>query len=232
MLASATPLFSRDVPLPMHFVPYVCLMALPRFFQTLAGLDTGSAFGGLGASRESAVSAMAEPALLIALCGLALVANSGFPDGALGALPRAGLLRRPEMILFSGTLFLVMLAENSRIPVDDPATHLELTMIHEAMVLDHSGVDLGMIQLASALRLATFSALVAGTLFFGSLSLPAALALPFAVLKTVLSGAAVGLVESATARLKLSRVASFLLFAAFLAAIALALHFAAWEVPA
>jgi formate hydrogenlyase subunit 4 len=226
VLASATPLWSREVPLPMHFVLFIYLMALPRFFQTLAGLDTGSAFGGLGSSREAAVSAMAEPAMVLSLCGFAAIGGadtvSGFLPGA-SAEPFPG---RPETILIAGTLFLLLLAENSRIPVDDPATHLELTMIHEAMVLDHSGVDLGMIQLASSLRIALFSALVSAVLFPQSLTLPAHFGVPAAVLRLCLFGALIGAVEAGTARLRLSRIAAYLMVATVLASIALAIRFA------
>ncbi len=226
VLAGATPLFSRAVPLPMHFILYIYLMSLPRFFQTLAGLDTGSAFGGLGSSREATVAAMAEPALLLSLCGVGFLGKSQLLDGMLGGIPPGRIFLRPELILIAGTLFLVLLAENSRIPVDDPATHLELTMIHEAMVLDHSGIDLGMIQLAAALRLTVFSALITGLLFPGSLSLPPVLALPAAALKIALSGLVVGVVESGMARMRLSRIASFLMTATVLAVIALAVRFA------
>ncbi len=226
VLAAATPLFSREVPLPMHFVLYIYLMALPRFFQTLAGLDTGSAFGGLGSSREAAVSAMAEPALLLSLCGLAYLGGADTVNGFLPVTPERSVLGSPETILIAGTLFLLLLAENSRIPVDDPATHLELTMIHEAMVLDHSGVDLGMIQLASSLRIALFSALVTAALFPHTLNPPAHVALPAALLRLSLAGVLIGVVEAGTARLKLSRIAAFLMVATVLAAIALAIRYA------
>jgi formate hydrogenlyase subunit 4 len=226
VLAAATPLCAGTVPLPMHFVLYIYLMALPRFFQTLAGLDTGSAFGGLGASREAAVSAMAEPALLLSLCGLAYLGAADTVNGFLSGIPAGSVLERPETILIAGTLFLLLLAENSRIPVDDPATHLELTMIHEAMVLDHAGMDLGMIQLASSLRLAVFSALVSGVLFPQTLVLPLHAAVPAAALRLGICGVLIGAVEAGTARLKLSRVAAFLMVATVLASIALAIQYA------
>ena len=210
----------------MHFILFLYLMALPRFFQTLAGLDTGSAFGGLGSSREVAVSAMAEPALILSFCGLAYLGGADTVSGMVAGIPPGRVLWRPEVILLAGTMFLLLLAENARIPVDDPATHLELTMIHEAMVLDHAGVDLAMIQLASGVRLVLFSALVSGTLFPEALSLPAFLAIPAAVVKVVLSGALIGAAEAGMARMKLSRVASYLLIATVLAAIALSVRYA------
>ena len=226
VLAAATPLGSREVPLPMHFILFLYLMALPRFFQTLAGLDTGSAFGGLGSSREVAVSAMAEPALILAFCGLAYLGGADTVSGMIGGIPAGRVHLRPEVILLAGTLFLLLLAENARIPVDDPATHLELTMIHEAMVLDHAGVDLAMIQLASGIRLVLFSALVSGTLFPAALSLPPLLAIPAAAAKLVLSGCLVGATEAGMARMKISRIASYLLIAVVLASIALAVRYA------
>ncbi|HEX7523637.1 MAG TPA: NADH-quinone oxidoreductase subunit H [Candidatus Deferrimicrobium sp.] len=226
VLAAATPLWSSDVPLPMHFILFLYLMALPRFFQTLAGLDTGSAFGGLGSSREVAVSAMAEPALILSFCGLAYLGGADTVSGMVAGVPPGRVPWRPEMILLAGTMFLLLLAENARIPVDDPATHLELTMIHEAMVLDHAGVDLAMIQLASGVRLVLFSALISGTLFPETFSLPPFLAIPAAVVKVVLSGALIGATEAGMARMRLSRIASYLLVATVLAAIALAVRFA------
>ncbi len=226
VLAAATPLYGREVPIPMHFVFYIYLMALPRFFQTLAGLDTGSAFGGLGSSREAAVSAMAEPALLLALCGLAHLGAADSIGGFLESLPSGSVFRHPETILIAGTLFLLLIAENARIPVDDPTTHLELTMIHEAMVLDHAGVDLAMIQMASHLRLAVFSALASSVLFPHSLTLPPGLGVPAAMLRLALCGVLIGAVEAGTARMKLSRVAPFLMVATVLASIALALQYA------
>jgi formate hydrogenlyase subunit 4 len=169
---------------------------------------------------------MAEPALVLSLCGLAFLGRSDTVNGFLAGLPGESVLASPETILIAGTLFLLLLAENSRIPVDDPATHLELTMIHEAMVLDHSGVDLGMIQLAASLRIALFSALVSSVLFPGALSLPAHYAVPAAVLRLCLFGVLIGAVESGIARLRLSRVAAFLMVATVIASIALAIQYA------
>jgi formate hydrogenlyase subunit 4 len=141
-------------------------------------------------------------------------------------IPPGRVLWRPEVILLAGTMFLLLLAENARIPVDDPATHLELTMIHEAMVLDHAGVDLAMIQLASGVRLVLFSSLVSGILSPETLSLPPFLAVPATVVKVVLSGAVIGATEAGMARMRLSRIASYLLIATVLGALALAVRFA------
>lgn len=225
VLSAATPLWTTVVPLPLHFVLYLYLMALPRFFQALAGLDTGSSFGGLGASREVSISALAEPAFMLVLCAAATLAG-GDLSGTLPLRTAPGTsLGAPGWILPASALFLLLLAENSRIPVDDPATHLELTMVHEAMVLDHSGIDLAMIQLASAIRLSVFSALWTGILFPETLALPPALAVPAAAGRLVLAGIAVGAVESTMARLRLSRVVSYLLVANIFAAVAIAVRF-------
>jgi len=231
VLAAATPLFSADAPLKLNFVLFIYLMALPRFFQILAGLDTGSAFGGLGSSREATVAAMAEPALLLTFGAIAHMGGADSLGAMLAGLGRGGALSSPAVLVVAGALFLLMLAENARIPIDDPATHLELTMIHEAMVLDHSGLDLGMIQLAAALRLTIFSALFTALLWPGSLALPFWQALPAAVLRIAACGVVLGVVESSMARLRLSRVPSYLLVATVLAALGLALSFTQEPLP-
>lgn len=206
---------------PAHFtgdlVAFSGLLALGRFALALAGMDTGSSFEGLGASREVTIASFAEPILL--LCFLALVLATGdlSLSGMLGtplvaAWPRAGA----SLSLVGVSLFVLLLAENSRVPVDDPATHLELTMIHEVIVLDHSGPDLALILYSGALKLALFGVLVVSVLvpragFTG----PAALALLFGGLGVVC--VAVGVVESVMARLRLARVPQLLVGASALA---------------
>jgi formate hydrogenlyase subunit 4 len=195
------------------------VLALARFLMIAAALDTGSAFEGMGASREAWFSALTEPALLLALGALARAAGSLSLGGILD-VPLAAHL--PPVILAAGAVSIVFLAENARIPVDDPATHLELTMIHEVMVLDHSGVDLAYIQYAAALKLWVLGAL------------PVALLVPrtglwAADLGISLTGMAVvavltGLCESVMARLRLVRVPQLLVAAAAMAALALALE--------
>jgi formate hydrogenlyase subunit 4 len=130
----------------------VGILALGRFALAAAALDTGSPFGGMGSSREMTIAALAEPALMLGLFTSALAAGSL----DLGAVVRSelvpGVLFRPSDILALSGLFLVLIAETGRIPVDNPATHLELTMIHEAMVLEYSGPDLALVEWASALK--------------------------------------------------------------------------------
>ena len=134
-----------------------------RFVTVLAALDTGSAFEGMGASREVQFAALAEPALLLGLAVLVRSTGSLSLSGAFAALtPAAWAHQGAALVLVLGTLFVVFLAENARIPVDDPNTHLELTMIHEVMVLDHGGPDLGLIHYGAALKLWVLGALLVG----------------------------------------------------------------------
>ena len=198
-------------------IAFAALLALGRFTLVLAGLDTGSSFEGMGASREVTFASFAEPALF--LCFIALVQATGSLTlaGMLGA-PLAGVwpASAPSLLLVGAALFAVLLAENSRVPVDDPATHLELTMVHEVIVLDHSGPDLALILYGSALKLALFAALMVGVLLPRA-GLPPAAA-PIALAAGLVAVAVlVGVVESVMARLRLDRVPQFLVAASALA---------------
>ena len=215
------------------FVAFAYLLALGRFLLVLAALDTGSSFEGMGASREVTVAAFAEPTLFLAFVALVLATGNLSLGGALGGpLSQAWPGAAPALAMVTVSLFLVLLAEGSRVPVDDPATHLELTMIHEVMVLDHSGPDLALILFAGAVKFALFSALVVSVLvplaLFGSLlvatlvpraALSAPLAIAVLVLGLVVVAVAVGIVESVMARLRLNRVPQFLTAASALAAL-------------
>src|SRR5262249_14184587 len=137
------------------------LLGLGRFFTTLAALDTGSAFEGMGAAREVTFACLAEPALFLGLLVLAKLSGSLELAGMVGGTVAAQwATAAPSLALVLLSWFIVMLVENCRIPFDDPNTHLELTMIHEVMVLDHSGPALGMILYGAALKLFVFGALV------------------------------------------------------------------------
>jgi formate hydrogenlyase subunit 4 len=205
------------------FVLLAYLLGLARFATVLAALDTGSSFEGMGASREVTYSALAEPALFLGLASL--VRSTGGLD--LAHLLGAGLARSwstdgPALLLVASAIFVVALAENARVPVDDPATHLELTMIHEVMVLDHSGPDLAMITYGASLKLWLFGALVV------KLALGARLADPWAAFVAFLGGellfaVAIGAVESNMARLRLVRVPQLLIGASVLSGFALVL---------
>src|SRR5581483_5390012 len=140
----------------------VYLLLLGTVFLALAGLDPGTAFGGMGASREMTIAALAEPTILLAVFALSLTAGSS----SLGAIVARTLrhpagLASPSSLLALSALAVVTLAETGRLPVDNPSTHLELTMVHEAMVLEYAGPDLAAVEMASAMRLAVFLGLLA-----------------------------------------------------------------------
>jgi len=198
-------------------VAFAGLLALGRFALVLAGLDTGSSFEGMGASREVTIASFAEPTLFLCFIALVLATGDVSLSGMLGtplaaAWPRAGA----SLSLVGISLFVLLLAENCRVPVDDPATHLELTMIHEVIVLDHGGPDLALILYGSALKLALFGVLVVSVFVpRAGLPAPAAVAVLFAGVGVV--AIAVGVVESVMARLRLTRVPQLLVGAAALA---------------
>lgn len=198
-------------------VAFAGLLALGRFVLVLAGLDTGSSFEGMGASREVTVAAFAEPALILSLTVPVLATGSLSLGGMLGT-PLAGAWTgaAPSLVLAGASLFMLLLAENARVPIDDPATHLELTMIHEVIVLDHSGPDLALILYAGAVKFALFGALVV------SLLVPRGRVGPGGAALVLLAGLAViailvGVVEAAMARLRMDRIPQFLVTAAALA---------------
>ncbi len=142
-------------------IALVALLGSARFFLALAGMDVGTSFGGLGASREMMIASMAEPAMLLTVFSVALVAGSTQLStiAHVMASPEVGL--RVSLGLALVGLIIVALAENARIPVDNPSTHLELTMVHEAMVLEYSGRHLAMIELASSLKMVLYLSLIA-----------------------------------------------------------------------
>jgi formate hydrogenlyase subunit 4 len=206
------------------FVLAAYLLGLMRFFTIVAALDTGSSFEGMGASREAFYSALAEPALLLGLAAMAAQLH-GTSLSTIYAAVTCGAMTSsagPALLLVATALLIVFLAENARIPVDDPNTHLELTMIHEVMVLDHSGPDFAMIQYAAMLKLWILGALLVGILLpvrsgWWSIDLMAGIA-GMAGLSML-----VGAIESAIARLRLVRVPQFLVAASVLSILALVL---------
>ncbi len=203
------------VPLPFDGVGdllvVVYLLLLGTFFLSLAGLDPGSPFGGMGASREMTVAALAEPTVALAIFPLALSAGST----NLGQIVARTMTLSPGHLLAFGALFIVTLAETGRLPIDNPATHLELTMIHEAMVLEYSGRYLALIEWAAAVKLLIFFSLL-GNLFVPwgvSMALtPATLAVAGASLlaKLVVLAGVVAVLETRIAKLRLFRVPELL----------------------
>jgi formate hydrogenlyase subunit 4 len=214
------PLDGHAAPLSFQgdLVLFAYLLGLGRFFTVSAALDTGSAFEGMGGAREATFSCLAEPALFLGL--LVLVRSSGsFSLGGMmgGALAASWAHSGASLLAVVVSLFIVLLAENSRIPFDDPNTHLELTMIHEVMVLDHSGPAFGMILYGAAVKLFVVAALVA------RIALPYDAADPWSgwaafVVAMLALAAVIGVVESSMARLRLLQVPSLLVAACVLSA--------------
>jgi len=192
------------------------LFMLGTFFLALAGLDAGSAFGGMGSSREVAVAALAEPTVVVAVLALALRAGTIDLGGVVERFAGDPLLvANPAHLLAFAAFFIVMMAETGRLPVDNPATHLELTMIHEAMVLEYSGRYLALVEWASAMKLFLFLTLLANLFFpWGVPAGPGPLALATAALaiaaKLAVLTAALALIETSVAKLRLFRVPELL----------------------
>jgi len=212
------------VSFPGDLVCFIYLLALSRAALILAAMDTGSSFEGMGASREALYGALVEPALLLTTATLALMTGHTSFAAIFSAATPVEVRFTIILLLLGYLLTKIFIVEQGRIPVDDPRTHLELTMIHEVMCLDYGGIDLAFIQIAGWLKGAALAVLAADTLLLGG-ALHWWWAAPLAVL---LPGLAVGVVESTQARNKLSRNATFLLTIAALAAliffVALLLH--------
>ena len=192
------------------------ILGTMRFFTVIAALDTGSSFEGMGASREVLFSALAEPAFLV---GLAAIARETGMLSLSQMLPAAHIFS-PEVVLVVASLLIVFLCENARIPFDDPNTHLELTMIHEVMVLDHSGPDFAFILYSSALKLWVLGLIIVGLIFPSSASPSWPMAVITAICGLILLSVIVGIIESSMARLRLLRIPQLLVAAGSLSAFA------------
>jgi formate hydrogenlyase subunit 4 len=201
----------------------VFLLVLARFLLVLGALETGSSFEGMGASREVILSALAEPVYLLSLCAMVrLSGTASLSEMAAGPAASAWRSNGPALILVGMALFTVLLSENARIPVDDPNTHLELTMIHEVMILDAGGPDLALFQYVSGLKLWIHSTVLVGLLspWGGSAGIRGA----FIQLALVAAlSVVVGVVESVMARLRMNKVPTLLSGAGVLAVTALIL---------
>jgi formate hydrogenlyase subunit 4 len=194
----------------------VGLLALGRFFLALGGLDPGSAFGGMGSSREMTLSAIAEPALMLAIFTVAITAGStDLSRIAQSTQSETWKLLNPAHVLAFAALFVVLLAETGRIPVDNPATHLELTMIHEAMLLEYSGRYLAFMEWGASIKQLVLMTLLVNIFFpigMATVATPAALGIGALVYvgKLILIAAAVVVVETTNAKLRLFRVPDLL----------------------
>jgi formate hydrogenlyase subunit 4 len=231
LAAAIVPTLGTELPLnaAADAIALVGLLAAARFFTALAGMDVGTAFGTLGARREMMVGFLAEPALLMVLFTASLISQSSSFSTIVDTLAHRELVIYPSMA-FAGVAFtMVSLAENARIPVDNPATHLELTMIHEAMVLEYSGRHLAMVEWAASLKLFVYSCIGLALFFpFGVAQsgdwLGFAAALPALAVKLAAGGAALALIETVSAKMRIFRAPEFLGTAFLLAVLAMLVH--------
>ncbi|MDP3844356.1 MAG: NADH-quinone oxidoreductase subunit H [Oxalobacteraceae bacterium] len=226
------PTLSTDLPLSpaADAIALVGLLALARVFISLAAMDIGTAFGSMGARREMLVGFLAEPALLMVLFSASLITQSTLLTSIVDSLVHRELAIYPSLA-FAGVAFtMVSLAENARIPVDNPATHLELTMIHEALLLEYSGRHLALMEWAASLKLFAYSCIgIALFLPWGiaEAGRPLALlsALPILLVKLAIGGALLALIEMSSAKMRIFRVPEFLTAAFLLAVIGMLVHF-------
>jgi len=204
----------------------VGFLALGRFFLALAGMDVGTAFGGMGASREMLVSALAEPAMLMAVFTLAMTAHSTNLSSMVEHQLSTGLVLRPSYLFALMALLLVAVAETGRIPVDNPSTHLELTMIHEAMILEYSGRHLALMEWAAQLKLMLYGVLIANVFLPWGIATeftyPAlAVGLLAVIGKLAFLGVLLGAAETGLAKMRLFHAPQFLNMALLLALLGL-----------
>lgn len=228
---SVIPLLAVNLPTAAvaDVIVLVGFLALARFFLALAGMDVGTAFGGMGASREMLISALAEPAMLMAVFTLAMSAHSTNLSSVVQFNLDAGLALRPSYLFALLGVVLVAIAETGRIPVDNPATHLELTMIHEAMILEYSGRHLALMEWAAQLKLMLYGVLIAGVFIpwgIATDALPAALALGLlaVTLKLMLLGLLLAVSETVLAKMRLFRAPEYLNLAFLLTLLGLLSH--------
>jgi formate hydrogenlyase subunit 4 len=232
LAASIVPVLATDLPFSpaADVIALVGLFALARVFMALAAMDVGTAFGSLGSRREMLVASLAEPALLMVFFTPALISQSTALTTIVETLAHRELVLYPSLA-FAGVAFLmVLLAENARVPVDNPATHLELTMIHEAMVLEYSARHLALMDWAHAVKLLTY--LCIGIALFAPWGIAEAgdwgmmpLAVAALAVKLGLAGAGLAALETVSAKMRIFRVPEFLGTAFLLAVLGMLTHF-------
>jgi formate hydrogenlyase subunit 4 len=197
-------------------IALVALLGTARFALALAGMDVGTSFGGIGSSREVMIAALAEPAMLLIVFCMALVAGSTQLSTVANFMASSDVGLRVSLGMAVIALIMVALAENARIPVDNPATHLELTMVHEAMVLEYSGRHLAMIEFGAFLKLLLYVSLIACVFLpwkiavFGTGALSYAVGAAAYIVKLAVAGFCLALFETATAKMRVFRVPQFL----------------------
>jgi formate hydrogenlyase subunit 4 len=217
MAAGIIPVLSSDLPLAAtaDVIALVALFAIARFFTALAGMDIGTAFGGMGSSREMTIASLAEPAMLMAVFAVSLVGKSTSLSQIVMVISQGHSLLRPSLVFALLAFILIALAETGRVPVDNPATHLELTMIHEAMILEYSGRHLALIEWAGMMKLYLFVVLGIASFFPWGIApnddlMSIFIALPILFLKLGFVGIALVLVETGLAKMRIFRITEFL----------------------
>ncbi len=218
MAGSIIPTLSTDLPLSAmaDVIVLVALFAIARFFTALAGMDIGTAFGGMGSSREMTIASLAEPAMLMAVFAVSLVSKSTSLSQMTMVIAQGGhAMLRPSLVFALLSFILIALAETGRVPVDNPATHLELTMIHEAMVLEYSGRHLALIEWAGMMKLYLFAVLGIAAFFPWGIAMNDDLvfvvaALIALLLKLGFAGVGLVLIETGLAKMRIFRITEFL----------------------
>ncbi len=217
MAVTIIPILSMDLPLSAtaDVIALVALFAIARFFTALAGMDIGTAFGGMGSSREMTIASLAEPAMLMAVFAVSLVGKSTSLSQMAFVISQGHSLLRPSLVFALLAFILIALAETGRVPVDNPATHLELTMIHEAMILEYSGRHLALIEWASMMKLFLFTTLGIASFFPQGIApddnlIAILFAFPVLLAKLVIVGVGLVLVETGLAKMRVFRVTEFL----------------------
>jgi formate hydrogenlyase subunit 4 len=232
LAAGIVPVLATGLPFApaADIIALVGLFAVARVFTALAAMDTGTSFGGLGARREMMIGFLAEPAMLMALFTAAFISGSTQLPTIVETLAHREFAIYPSLAFAAVAFLMVLLAENARIPVDNPATHLELTMIHEAMILEYSARHLALIEWASAIRL--FAYLAIGFALFAPWGIAPAgdwgalpLALAALAAKLALAGAGLALLETLLAKMRIFLVAEFLSTAFLLGVLGMLIHF-------
>jgi formate hydrogenlyase subunit 4 len=217
MIGGIIPFISIDLPFAAtaDVIALVMLFAIIRFFTALAGMDIGTAFGGMGSSREMTISSLAEPAMLMAVFTVSLAANSTSLTQMVKIMGQGAFVLRPSLAFALLAFIMVHLTETGRVPVDNPATHLELTMIHEAMILEYSGRHLALIEWAGMMKLFIFSTL--GIAVFCPWGIAASgdlvaifIALALLAAKLAVLAVALVLIETGLAKMRLFRLPEFL----------------------
>ncbi len=231
LACSIIPTLSTDLPLApaADAIALVGLFALARVFISLAAMDIGTAFGTMGARREMLIGFLAEPALLMVLFSASLISHSTSLTTIVETLAHRELTIYPGLALAGVAFAMVSLAENARVPVDNPTTHLELTMIHEALILEYSGRHLALVEWAASLKLFAY-ACIGLALFFpwgvaeAHAPLAMLLALPVLLFKLAVGGFLLALLETLSAKMRIFRVPEFLATAFLLAVIGMLVH--------